>query len=431
MPTTRAAVLLALAAAAALPAIARPDLLRWVAAVDLLVAAAVVLDWLRAPRSGALRARRLLREPLSAFAPNPLSLELSAGPAPLRLELADAPPASFASRGHRSRVEIPPHGSLRLGYQVVPQARGRHRFADLHVRALGPWRLAARQWRIPLAREVRVYPDLRGFGTLLAPLSPEPGPSRARGHHEGQEFASLRPYAPGDDIRAVDWKATARRGSPIVRETEPERNQILWLLLDCGRHLSARLPDGRTKLDCAVDAALALARAAARRGDQVGALLFGAEVHRLVPPGRGASQVGPIAEALFEAQPRVEESDYPAAFDALAARQRRRALVVIFTDLAAPDTSSLLLARAALLERRHLALVAAVADSVVADQARAVPRAEAEAYARLAAERILAERDLAAARLAAAGVEVASVPARELVAAVVGRYLAIKQEGRL
>jgi uncharacterized protein (DUF58 family) len=431
MPTPRAAFILAIAAAAALPAIARPQILRWVVAADLLVAVAVTVDWLRTPRPGALRARRILREPLSAFAPNAVVLELEAGPAALRLELADGPPASFASLGHRARARIPPHGSLRLGYEVVPRERGRHRFAGLHVRAFGPWQLAARQWWIPLAREVRVYPDLRGFGTLLAPLSPEPGPSRARGHHEGREFASLRPYAPGDDIRAVDWKATARRGSPIVRETEPERNQILWLLLDCGRHLSARLPGGRTKLDHAVDGALALARTAARRGDQVGALLFGAEVRRLVPPARGASQLGPIAEALFEAQPRVEESDYPAAFDALAARQRRRALVVIFTDLADPDTSALLLARTALLQRRHLALVAAVADSVVADQARAAPRSEAEAYARLAAERILAERELAGARLAAAGVQVASVPAKELVAAVVGRYLAIKDQGRL
>jgi uncharacterized protein (DUF58 family) len=431
VPTPRTALLLALAAAAALPALARPGLLAWLLAADLLVAIAAAVDWLRSPRASALRARRILREPLSAFAPNQVFLELRAGPARLRLQIADGPPPSFTSRGHRARVEVPAHGSLRHPYEVTPRERGTHRFADLHVRALGPWGLAARHFWVPLARSVRVYPDLRGFGALLAPASPEPGPSRARGHCDGREFASLRPYAPGDDIRAVDWKATARRGSPIVRETEPERNQIVWLLLDCGRHLSARLPDGRTKLDHAVDAALALARAASRRGDQVGALVFGAEVRRLVPPGRGASQVGPIAEALFEAQPRVEESDYPEAFDALARRQRRRALVVIFTDLADPDASALLLARTALLRKRHLPIVAAVADSVIADRARASPRTEVEAYARLAAERILAERELARVRLEAAGVEVASVPARELAVEMVGRYFAIKERGRL
>ncbi len=449
MPTPRAALLLALGSVVALAAVGRPEILAWLLAFDGLAVAAVVLDYLRAPRPAALRAARRLREPLCAFAPNRIALHLeNASDRPLRLEIADAPPATFDSRGeyirrseaasslrslggHRRALTLPRRSSVVFEYDATPRRRGAQRFGELHVRARGPLGLAARQWRVPLSREVRVYPDLRGLAVLAAPDMPEPGQARGRGHREGREFAGLRPYTPGDDYRAIDWKATARRAAPIVREWQPERNQTIWLLLDCGRHLSARLPDGRTKLDHAVDAALALARAGARRGDQVGALLFGAEVGRIVPPGRGGSQLGPLAEALSAAEARVEESDYPAAFDALAERQRRRALVVVFTDLADPDTSALLVSRAALLRRRHLPLVAAVADSVVADTARAIPRTADEAYARLAAERILAERELAARRLAASGVRVESVPARELVAAVVGSYLEIKARGRL
>jgi uncharacterized protein (DUF58 family) len=127
----------------------------------------------------------------------------------------------------------------------------------------------------------------------------------------------------------------------------------------------------------------------------------------------------------------VEESDYALAFDALQARQTRRALVAVFTDLADPDTSALLLARASALRGRHLPWVVAVADSAVADAARAVPATPPEAYVRLAAERILAERELAAARLQAAGVRVLSVPARELAGAVVAGYLDVKARGRL
>ena len=217
----------------------------------------------------------------------------------------------------------------------------------------------------------------------------------------------------------------------MVREWQPERNQTLWLLLDCGRHLSARLADGRSKLDHVVDAALALARAAAERGDRAGAVLFGAEVERVVPPGSGRAQLAPLAAALHVATARVEESDYAAALDVLEARQRRRALVVIFTDLADPDTSALLLARAAQLRRRHLVLVAAVADSEIADAAAARPRDAGEAFARAAAESILEERDQAARRLQATGVRVESVPARELAAAVVGRYADAKARGEL
>ncbi|MFT3916959.1 MAG: hypothetical protein QM704_23610 [Anaeromyxobacteraceae bacterium] len=150
-----------------------------------------------------------------------------------------------------------------------------------------------------------------------------------------------------------------------------------------------------------------------------------------MPPGSGRGQLGPLAEALHAAEARIEESDYGAAFDALAARQRRRALVVLFTDLADPDTSAALLARAALLRRTHLVLVAAVSDSEVADAARTRPASADEAYARLAAERILDEREAARSRLAAAGVRVVSVPARELAAAAVGGYLEAKATGAL
>jgi len=432
LPTTRTVSLLAAGALLALAALGEPALLRALLAFDLAVLAAAALDALRAPGPGSLRARRRLRQPLSAFAPNRVAVEIepSAGRAVLA-DVADAPPASFEATGHRARLAVPGAGAALLAYQAVPRARGLHRFGDLHVRARGPWGLAARQWRVPLEQEVAVYPDLRGLARAEAPGAPEPGAARARGHREGREFESLRPYAAGDDLRTVDWKATARRGAPVVREHEPERNQTVWLVLDCGRQLSARLPDGRLKIDHAVDAALAVARAAVKRGDRVGALLFGAEVRRIVPPGRGSRQLGPVAEALFQAEAAVEESDYAAAFDELAARQRRRALVLVFTDLADPDTSALLLQRAALLRRRHLLLLAAVADSAIADAARAVPETAADAYARLAAERILAERELAARRLQAAGVEVASVPARDLTAAAVGGYLAAKASGRL
>jgi uncharacterized protein (DUF58 family) len=432
LPTPRAALLLSAGAVLALALSGAGAALPVAAAVDALVLVLFLADAALAPGPGAVRATRSLREPLSAFAPNRVAVRLeSAAARSLSLRVADAPPATFDSTGHRARIVLAPGGEAPLVYEVRPRARGRAAFGDLHLRATGPLGLAARQWRVPLAREVRVYPDLRALASLPGVTRPEAGRTRARGHREGREFAALRGYVPGDDVRAIDWKATARRGAPVVREWQPERNQTIWLLLDCGRHLSARLPDGRAKLDHAVDAALALARAAAERGDRAGAILFGAEVERVVPPGSGRAQLAPLAAALHEAAARVEESDYAAAFDALEARQRRRALVVVFTDLADPDTSALLLARAAQLRRRHLVLVAAVADSEIADAAVARPRDAGEAFVRAAAESILEEREQAASRLQATGVRVESVPARELAGAVVARYADAKARGEL
>jgi len=432
MPTRRAALLLLVGALPALAAVALPALWPVAAAFDLLVAAALLVDARRAPRPGDIQAERLLREPLAAFAENPVVLRLrSRLSSPASLALADAPPASFTSVLHRARLALPAAGTATHAYEVLPRERGRHAFGDLHLRAAGPWGLWTRQWRIALSREVRVYPDLRARAGTGSAATATPGSAVRGGIEEGREFDSLRAYLPGDDVRAVDWKATARRGAPVVRQLRPERDQTLWLLLDCGRQLAARLADGRTKLDAAVDAALALVRAAVARGDRVGALLFGAELSRTLAPGRGRGALGPLAEALAEARARPEEPDWAAAFDALQASQTRRALVVVFTDLSDPDQSALLLARTAALRRRHLPWVVAVADSALAEAARAEPATEDEAFARLAAERILAERELAAARLQAAGVRVLSVPARELTGRVVGGYLELKARGRL
>ena len=433
-PTPRTALLLALGA---IPALAAAGALgdRGIAlalALDAAVLLLAVADAVLAPRPGALTATRALREPLSAFAPNGVTLTVAnRARRTLHVTLADAPPAEARAAGHRRTIALAPGASATLAYELVPLRRGALAFDDLHVRARGPLGLAAVQWRVPLARTVAVYPDLRGLAAAAGAERLEEGRARTRGHHEGREFSALRPYHPGDDVRGMDWKATARRGAPVVREWQPERNQTVWLLLDCGRHLSARLADGRTKLDHAVDAALALARAAALRGDRAGAILFGAEPTRVILPAAGRAGLAALAGALHLAEARVEESDFGAAFDVLEARQRRRALVLLFTDLSDPDTSAALRARAALLARRHLVALLAVADSEIADAAAARPAGAEEAFARVAAERILADRDRAAAALAAAGVHVESAPARGLVAAVVRRYLEVKRRGEL
>jgi uncharacterized protein (DUF58 family) len=431
VPTLRAVLLLA--GGLLLPLLLDGSAAAWaLGAWDAAVVALILLDAAGAPGPASLRAARQVRQPLSAFAANPVEVVVtSSAPRPLTLLLADAPPAAFESTGHRARLALPARGQATLAYEVVPRERGRHAFGDLHARVLGRLGLAWRPVRLPCAQPVSAYPDLRPLALPAGAAPPEAGRARHRGWREGREFEALRPYAAGDDVRAIDWKATARRGAPVVRDWQPERNQTVWLLLDCGRHLAARLGDGRTKLDRAVDAALALARAAEGRGDRVGAVIFGAEVERVVAPEGGRGRLGPLAEALHLAAARPVESDYGAAFDVLEARQRRRALVLVFTDLADPDTSALLLARAALLRRRHLVLVAAVSDSQVAEVARLRPADEAEAFARVAAERILDEREAAARRLAAAGVAVASVPASGLAAAVVARYLEVKQRGAL
>jgi len=433
LPTPRAASLAAAGLLVALLALPWPRLGGAVLALDLLLLAAVAADALRAPRPGSLAARRGFADPMSAFAPAAVGLELAwRGSRAAFVRLADAPPSSFESQGHRMEVLLPPRGEVALGYRVVPRSRGDFRFGDLHVRAAGPWGLAARQWRTELAAAVRVYPDLRGLARLDASLAPGSAPSRRGGIPDGREFEGLRPHLPGDDVRRVDWKATARRGAPVVREMGPERSQTVWLLLDCGRPLAGRLPGGRTRLDGAVDACLALSRAATRGGDRVGLVAFGSEVRALVPPGRGSGQLGPLAAALYGLDARPEEPCLSHALDLVQARQGRRALVVLFTDLTDPESGAALVARATLLCRRHLVLLVAPADPALSSAAASRPSSVEDAFARVAAARILAEREAALARLRGTGVRVADVAAGQSAsAAALTGYASAKASGRL
>jgi uncharacterized protein (DUF58 family) len=400
----------------------------------------------RAPGVGLVSAERRMRVPLTAFVPNRISLGLrSVAARPLSVSVADAPPPGFESIGHRCTVTMAAlgpgpgegAGEASVEYTVTPRSRGRHAFGDVHLRILGPLGLAWRSVRLPMGQEVAVYPESRAVAAASMPdasvmaMVPDAGRAARAGRVEGREFAALRHYLAGDDIRSVDWKVTARRGWPVVREWQPERNQTVWVLIDCGRHLGVRLGDGRTKLDRAVEAALALARSAAERGDRIGAILFGAEVERVVPPEAGTTRLGPLAQALYLAKSRPVEADYGAAFDELLARQRRRALVVVFTELSDPDTTALLLSRAQLLRRRHVVAVAAISDADLVEVATARPTTGSAALARAAAERIVEERDAAARRLAAAGVAVITTSAASLSAAVVTRYAAVKERGLL
>ncbi len=446
IPSTRAIWLVALGLAWPLVLGGGRDGLVAMLAWDAMVLLLAMVDHARALRGAGDRlvsAERRMRVPLTAFVPNRVSLGLRSWAArSLRLALADAPPPGFESDGHRRLLTIPgalvpDTGEAVVEYVVTPRSRGRHAFGDLHLRVLGPLGLAWRPVRLPMAREVAVYPESRAVAAASVPdagvmaMVPDAGRAARAGRVEGREFAALRHYLAGDDIRSIDWKATARRGWPVVREWQPERNQTVWMLIDCGRHLGARLGDGRTKLDRAVEAALALARSVAERGDRIGAILFGAEVERVVPPEAGTTRLGPLARALYLAKARPVEADYGAAFDELLARQRRRALVVVFTELSDPDTTALLLSRAELLRRRHVVAVAAISDADLVEVATARPATEPAALARAAAERIVEERDGAARRLAAAGVAVIAASAESLSAAVVTRYAAVKARGAL
>lgn len=259
----------------------------------------------------------------------------------------------------------------------------------------------------------------------------DPGlrPRRPRG--EGTEFDSLREYVPGDDPRHLDWRAAARRGRLIVRQYRVERRHTLMIAVDTGRLMTSRV--GRaTKLDHALDCTLALGYASLRFGDRVGFVAFDREIRAFARPRDGVPGTARIAEASLPLEPRPFEPSYRALAQLLAARQKKRALVVVLTDFVEGSSSLELEGYLRLLSRRHCVLLVALRDRLIAEVETPAPGlGEEELYRRLAVQDLAVERQTALARIARLGVQTLDLDPAAVTAPVLQRYLAIREAGLL
>ena len=407
-------------------AVAVPGLLYVTVAFDGALLLLCVADFVRSPKS--LRVEREVEAVLSSGTANPVTLHLEGDATG---ELRDTAGSGPALDGNRQRFTV--NGRAKLTYTVTPKHRGDLTFGPLTVRLHGPLGLCARQLTLPLQQTVKVYPDLLALSRdalRLAQAHADASKRIIRRPSEGREFESLREYRLGDDRRTLDWKATARRGKPMVRVHQPEKNQTVLLLLDCGRHMAGEI-HGRRKLEHAVDACLRLAKVSLDQGDQVGVITFASAVRAWLPPRKGLDQLRAIAGVLYRAEASLEESDYGAALDRAFARGSRRSLVVVLTDLLDLDTSAALVKRTLMLVPRHLPLVASLLDEGLQARAREIPQTVERAYERHVAARLEDEYRLTAARLRDAGARVIRASARDFGPAAVNAYLELKARGAL
>lgn len=353
---------------------------------------------------------------------------------PVRVGLADHLAPSLGADRRRAWVTVPAGGRARASTDVHPHRRGRYSLGPISVRVPGPWRLVARQGDVAADALLRVYPafgsrreaELRiERGRLL-----EVGLRSARGRGGGTDFESLREYQPDDDHRRIDWAATARAGKPITRVLRAERNQTVIVLVDVGRLMAGKVA-GVPRLEHAIDAAMALTAVATRLGDRTGLVAFDRTVRAMVPPSARGAQLSAVTEGLHDLHPVLAESDYRGAFAATLARFRRRALLVVLTDLAEEAASESLLPALPLVARHHLVIVAAAQDPVVGTWAERAPTTAGEAYRQAAALDALDGRGRLRRRLAGMGATVIDEPPSRLAGRLADTYLDIKAAGRL
>jgi uncharacterized protein (DUF58 family) len=405
--------------------------------------ALLIIAWLadwwitaRAWRRAAVQLRRRLPQALALGVHSDIRLVLSCrGSVDWQIRLYDHADDHVATAGLPLQLDLLPDRHIDTSYRVTPTRRGCMRFEPAELRIRSRLRLGELRRRLGATEERRIFPDfsqIARYGWLVGDRRLiDIGIKSFVQRGAGTDFRQLSEYQPGDSVRHIDWKASARAGRPIVREFQDERDQCVVLLLDCGRRMRADEQDSATigsHFDHVLNGVLLLAYVALRHGDSVGALPFatGDEHPRYIAPRKGAFALNGLMAALGGAQPTLYQPDYLRAAGALLARQPKRSLVIIVTNFRDEDGGEL---RAALqlLRTRHLVMVASLREQVVGEILRR-PLANADAATEIAGAHLyLQARQEALARLAAGGTLLVDAEPRQLGADLVNGYRAAKR----
>ena len=427
---------------------AQPKLKWGVIAYDLLLLAAAFLDYKRTEKPAQLEVARLMPRRFMIGEENEVQLHLTVtntrGNEKRRLRqptftIKDEYPPQLELRGERLLIaktkrtrsgEV--HGEV--GYKLYAASRGNYEFGGVMLRWRSPWGLVIKQAQVAAAENVKVYPNINEakrhelYARRNRQLMSGMRLTRLRG--QGREFESMRDYVVGDELRHVSWTATARRGKLTTRQYQIERNQSIVVMIDAGRLMTSRI-ENLSKLDHAINAALAIGYVATSGGDNVGLLVFNRQVVSYLPPQRGHAQLAAMTEALYNVKAQMIEPSYGRAFQYLAQNCKRRSLVVILTDLVDRDASAELLAYTAALLPRHLPLIVTIGDNDLRALVAEEPKVVADVYKQSVAEELLQQREEALARITQLGGLALDVPAGQLSFQLVNKYLEVKERGLL
>lgn len=330
------------------------------------------------------------------------------------------------------RLELQAHQTVRLAYQLTPTVRGPLDLGRVTVRVHGPLGLAWQQRTFEVGSPVEVVPALplpAKLGNVEArPDAGESGMTSSRVKGSGLELESLREYVPGDEFRKISWKATARRGRTMVKETVQEISQQVVLLLDTGRRMGIPVGEGDSRtlrLDLALDATLLIARAALQQGDKVGLWTFGEDVKTYFKPSRGKKCWVNIGQTLQRIIPNQSPSDYLKCASHLSTIVRRRSLVILITEPPLGSELEPMRQALALLGAKHRLVVMSMQDPVLLHGAEPSNDRRDTAVRRSAAADILAQRRASVTELSRTGVTVLDVPPAELTLQYLQRMLKV------
>jgi uncharacterized protein (DUF58 family) len=342
------------------------------------------------------------------------------------LQLTEVPPSLHLRVGPNDEASVP--------YRVCPTKRGDAKLGACYLRYQSVLRIAERWVSAPLQQTVRIYPNLeeaRRYSMYLLrsrQIALEKRHTRVRGI--GREFESLREYQLGDEYRDICWTAAARRAKLVTRVYQMERSQTVWIVIDSGRLMRARV-GGLSKLDQAVNSALSLAQVALYSGDRVGLIAYGRAIRQQLPAAKGSAHLRQFIEQLAVVREEGSEADHLQMAGRLLTDQKRRSLIVWLTDLAETAMTPEVIEAASIMMPRHLVLFVVIGQPDLGELAARTPQTESEMYRVAAAQEMVHRRELLLAQLRERGALALEVTSGAVSPVLVNAYLQIKERNQL
>lgn len=359
----------------------------------------------------------------------------NATPSTFHIKIKDEyPPEMRLEETREAEFTVEAQTTAEFSYAVTPPRRGNYKFGKTAVRYLSKLGLVWCQVELGESEGVKVFPNMRRAQEMelkaLGARSFLAIQRKAVRRGEGREFESMRDYVRGDELRHISWTATARRSKLTTRQYQIERDQTVVIALDAGRLMTGRIDD-ESKFDTAMHASLALMSACARAGDNCGLAVFGRRVRKYLPPKRGVEHIDAVLEALHDMEPELIEPSYARAFQFISSNLKKRAFVVILTDLVDKDSSKELINSLKLLRPRHLPLVVTIGDRDLNATVSRVPTEIKDVFTQSAAEEIIHQREAALLRVEALGGLALDVTTQSLAPRLLESYLRVKERGML
>ncbi len=390
----------------------------------------LIMDIIMTPSPKMIEPERICEDKLSMGTSNTIVLKVRNNSGYyLDMELTDEVPMFFKLKDSVVRIKAEPHDSTEGSYAIVPEKRGEYLFGRIHCRYKGLLRLCVRTLRVDAAKHYKVYPNLKDLRKYnIAALKKSQlmlGNKRTKVYGSGTEFESLKEYSEGDDYRKINWMSTARAGKLMVNTYQPEKNQQIFVLLDCSRVMNSEI-NYIKKLDYAINSSFLLADFAIRRGDNTGLLVFDSNVRRYVKPGKGMKHFQLIADNLYNVEENFVTADYAGALTYLNEHRKRRSLLCIFTELFNVDEAVRMIAALKGVAGNHIPLVITIRDMRIYDMVNSEIHETRDLYDKTAAIRLIEEREKIKRLFNESGIACMDVPPDQLNIEVLNKYIAMK-----